>query len=181
MSSIKDLFGKIYKNEMKPKRYYNTKLELDTMQELFNIYVEVYKYGLIELSGGDNTIQISNISMDIVIKNKFYMESFGISPELIEYSLDDLHKLYIEYIGELRTIEPNIFIKRIMIDDRIIDIKPKYPKDAIFFSKLNKLLKKNNDFYNITEIIFNDRFLYNYKKRFLMSDKLFILRMKVVY
>ena len=37
------------------------------------------------------------------------------------------------------------------------------------------------DFYNITEIIFNDRFLYNYKKRFLMSDRLFILRMKVVY
>ena len=181
MSSIKDLFARIYKNDIMPRRHYSIALELDTMKELFDTYVEVYKYGLIELSGGDDRVEISNISMDIVIKNKCYMESFGISPELIEYSLDDLHKLYIEYIGELRTIEPNLFIKRIMMDDRIIDIKPKYPKDAIFFSKLNKLLKKNNDFYNITEIIFNDRFLYNYKKRFLMSDRLFILRMKVVY
>ena len=109
------------------------------------------------------------------------MESFGISPELIEYSLDDLHKLYIEYIGELRTIDPNIFIKRIMMDDRIVDIEPKYPMNINFLNKLNELLKKNKDFYNISEIIFSDEYLYNYKKKLLMSDRLFILRMKVVY
>ena len=181
MSSIKDLFEKIYKNEIKPKRYYDIKLKLETMQELFDTYVEVYKYGLISLSGKDEIVQLNNISMSSVIKNKYYMESFGISPELIEYSLDDLHKLYIQYIDELRTIEPNIFIKRIVMDDYIVDIKPKYPKDIIFFSKLNKLLTNNNDFYNITEIVFSDKYLYNYKKRFLMSDKLFILRMKVIY
>ena len=181
MSSIKDLFGIIYKNALMPRRHYSITLKLNSMKELFDTYVDVYKYGLISLSGGDDIVQISNISMDIVIKNKYYMESFGISPELIEYSLDDLHKLYIEYIGELRTIDPNIFIKRIMMDDRIVDIEPKYPININFLNKLNELLKKNKDFYNISEIIFSDEYLYNYKKKLLMSDRLFILRMKVVY
>ena len=181
MSSIKDLFGRIYKNDLMPRRHYSITLELNSMKELFDTYVDVYKYGLISLSGGDDIIQISNISMDIVIKNKYYMESFGISPELIEYSLDDLHQLYIEYIGELRDISPNIFIKRIMMDDRIVDIEPRYPNNINFLNKLKELLKKNKDFYNISEIIFSDEYLYNYKKRFLMSDRLFILRMKVVY
>ena len=163
MSSIKDLFGRIYKNDLMPRRHYSITLKLNSMKELFDTYVDVYKYGLISLSGGDDIIQISNISMDIVIKNKYYMESFGISPELIEYSLDDLHQLYIEYIGELRDISPNIFIKRIMMDDRIVDIEPRYPNNINFLNKLKELLKKNKDFYNISEIIFSDEYLYNYK------------------
>jgi hypothetical protein len=181
MSSIKDLFGRIYKNEIMPKRHYSITLELNTMQELFDTYVDVYKYGLISLSGGDEIVQLNNILMDTVIKNKYYMESFGISPELKEYSLDEVHKLYIELIGELRTIDPNIFIKRIVMDNRIVDIEPIYPINVIFFNKFIKILKNNDDYYNLVDVIFDDKYLYNYKKRLLMEDKLFILRMKIVY
>jgi len=181
MSSIKTLFGKIFKNEIKPKRFYHITLDLNTMQELFDTYVDVYKYGLIELSGDNDIVQLDNISMDTVIKNKYYMESFGISPELKEYSLDKVHKLYIELIGKIRMIDPYILIKRFMMDDRIIDIKIIYPSNPVFIEKFIKLLKNNDDYYNLVDVIFNDDFLYNYKKRLLMENKLFILRLKVIY
>lgn len=143
LGDIKNLF----KNEIqKPFHYDLTFNNANNTKDLFNKISEIYKTGLVSLSGNNNEVQVKNITYKDIEKINKYMLSLGI--EVIYKKISDYEKTQcwtylLDDLVKLPEINANVTFdwKTQNITSSELKITTKNKKES--FTKIYLIMKKH--------------------------------------
>mgnify|MGYP006089482039 CR=1 FL=1 len=98
MNNIQEIACKIYSGS--PRSPQSIQLELpesspnnDLTQEIFNIVLEIFHYGMVKFHGIDGKVDLNQVTEDDFLKMRQYFWSFGFE---IFYKISDNSKLLLE-------------------------------------------------------------------------------------
>lgn len=143
LGDIKNLF----KNEIQEPFHYDlTFNNANNTKDLFNKISEIYKTGLVHLSGNNNEVQVKNITYKDIERMHKYMLSLGIEviyKKLTDYEKTQYWTYLLDDLIKLPEINTNVTIdwKTQNIISSELKIRTKNKKES--FTKIFLILKKH--------------------------------------
>ena len=172
----------IFRRPIAEPKTYNIQLhEISDPKDLFHAIMEIYKRGCVILFGDDETsFQITRLTEERQFIMKQYMRSMGILPKIWMYTEEDINDTYIRLEDTLKakSIKGIKIIKKFKPNGNIqsIQFTLKKQNEKEYLTHLHTIVKNDNDFFNVLNIIVDKQDVSFYKCTVKIFMKLYVLR-----
>ena len=164
--------ARLFKGSAQPPCFYNVTFDVNSVSELYDYILEVYKYGATHLFSDGVSINILTLSERRQFILKEYMMSIGIKPVIEKYlpdEIDDIYKEFISTISEIPSLNNNKLVIHGLIDgDHYVGVKLSIPKEPILLEKVIDIIENDQRYKDILDM---------YPKKTELSD--FKLKVKI--